>query len=422
MLFDNIKNVVWGMPTALTVLAFGVYFTFKSGLYRPRVLIRSLGSVFSSSGSGNKGGVAPFAAVATALGGTVGVGSIIGVGYGIAVGGPGSVFWMWVCSFFGMGLKYAEVSAALPARDAGFGADRGGAPYRLRRLGKKRLAALFCAACILCSFGTGNVAQAGAAAKLLGSAGAPPWMVSAACGAAVALAVSGGAKRVASLNAVAVPAASAVYLILCAAALVINLDAVPQAFLSVFRSAFGVNAAVGGFSGAALSAALREGVARSVFSNEAGMGSSPLAIASAAGDPSRVRSFGVFEVFFDSFVVSTLTALALLAGGYSDVSSAFVSSFGKAGGTAFVVLTVLFAFASVIAWYFYGESCLVCLFGEKRLPVAVYRVLFTAVAAAAAAFPLEALIGVSDVFNALMMIPNLCLLFICRNEIKNEAV
>ena len=418
MILESIKSIVWGFPTVLTVAAFGVFFTVKSGLFRPKRLFAAFRTVFSGFSCVKTKGVSPFAAAATAIGGTVGVGSIVGVGYGIAVGGAGSVFWMWVCSFFGMGLKYAEVKAALPARSA-CEINYGGAPYRLRSLGYKKLSALFCVCCIACSFGTGNLAQSGAAANCLGYAGLSRPVCAAVCFIPVAVAVFGGGKRIASVNAFVIPVASAVYIAVCLALLIMNRSAIPSAFGSIFKNAFGIKPLAGGFSGALLARAIKEGCARSVFSNEAGMGSSPLAHASSdpSGDGGLQCSLGVFEVFFDSFAVSTLTALCLLTAGTDDVFIAFGAESSRFAKVLITALVCLFAFASVISWCFYAESCLVCLFGRRKLPLYVYRVLFSATAFAGAFIGTGNFLAASDILNALMRAPNLFLLFKCRNEI-----
>ena len=415
------KNLVWGFPTVAAVTAFGVYFTYKSRLYRPGVILRSLGSVFLSfKRQKSDKGISPFAAAATALGGTVGVGSIVGVGYGIAVGGAGSVFWLWVFSFFGMGIKYAEVKVSLADRTLIGGSYYGGAPYRLKKLGYKKTAAAFCVLCILCSFGTGNIAQSGAMAEFFTRRGMPALPCALLCGGVVAFAVFGGGRRISSLNAFFVPAASAIYIIACIAILIINRAQIGTAFGEIFKSAFGLRPAVGGFSGAVLSAALKEGCARSVFSNEAGMGSSPLAHATSGGDIQTQCGFGVFEIFFDTFVVSTLTALCLLSCRSTDTSDVFGMNFGSVGSYLFGLLVAVFAFASVISWCYYAECCIICLFGSKKTPRTVYRAAFSAFAALGALLPVESILAISDVLNVFMMIPNLFLLYKCRNEIKTR--
>lgn len=373
----------------------------------------TLGSLKADSGSG----VSTLAAVSTALGGTVGVGSIVGVGYGLAVGGAGSIFWMWVSAFFGMGLKYAEVKIALNGRKR---TEKfvGGAPYRLKQLGHRRLALLFCLLCVAASFGTGNLTQVGALSNFFSLAGLPKPACAVICVAVIAFAVFGGRGRIANLNKFIVPTASAVYLAACIAIIIINGEYVLSAFESIFKNAFGFSAVTGGFSGAALAFVIREGFARSVFSNEAGMGSSPLAHAtSAESNPEVQAEWGLFEIFFDTFVVSTLTALCLLSCGKLMPIDMFEGLFGAVGKWGFLLLTAVFAFASVISWCYYAECCISFAFPKNGRINKVYRVLFSLAAAFGVYASGTAIWNISDILNALMMFPNMFLLFKCRKEI-----
>ena len=417
MFLTKLKELLWGAPAIAVFTAFGIYFAIKTGLYSPRAVRRELKMAFSAFGRKGGNGISPFAAAATALGGTVGAGSIMGVGYGIAAGGAGSVFWMWVFSFFAIGLKYAETRVALRGRGEE-GADcRGGAHCRLRSLGYKKLAALFCFACILCSFGTGNAAQSGAAAQFLFELDIPKAPAALICVFAVGAAVFGGGRRIIKFNAAAVPVASAVYIGACAVLLLLNARGLPGAFAKIFTQAFGFKQAAGGFSGAVLAAALREGCARSVFSTEAGMGSSPLAHSASAGDEKTQCAFSVLETVFDTFAVSTLTALCLLSGGCGSVRELFTDTWGSAGGLLFGAAAAAFAYASVISWSYYAQTCVFYLFGHKKTPVFIFRALFSLAAGLGALIPAGALIAVSDVMNLFMAAPNLFLLYKCRKEV-----
>ena len=418
MIFEVLKEYLWGTPTVLLISAAGAYFTAKTGLFSPKRLLEEIKLAFSALKGGQTGGVSALAAAATALGGTVGVGSIIGVGYGIAVGGAGSVFWMWVFSFLFTGLKHAEISVSLKGRVDRGGRIFGGAPFRLKELGFKKLSAAFCVCCIICSFGTGNAAQTGAISGFLFAGGAPPAAGALLCGGFVAFAVFGGNRRIAKLNSVLVPAASAVYTALCCAVIFANAGGVPGAFAEIFESAFGLGQAAGGFSGACLSAALREGCARSVFSNEAGMGSSPLAHSTSGAAPGALCALGTLEIVFDTFIVSTLTALCLLCTGSGTQAQAFSSLFGPAGENMLGALTAVFAFASVISWCYYSESCLFCLFGERKAPRIVYRILYSLAAGAGALTGAEKLLPAADVLNLFMTVPNMFLLYKCRREVN----
>ena len=372
-----IRNIIWGTPTLVLLTVFGVYFTARSRFFLPRAIC----SVFRGTVGGifRSGGRESFRAAAVSLGGTVGVGSIAGVAMGIAAGGAGSIFWMWICSFFGAGLRYAEVCIAMRG-DAGHGAAG-----RLLSLGKKRLAAAFCIFCVLASFGTGNLAQSKAAAGALGTLGLPRFACAAICFALVAVTVSGGSERISAVSAFVLPAASLIYLSCC---------------------------------GALLQRAVREGFAKSVFSTECGMGSSPLAHSSAGSAlPEEQAKWGVFEVFFDTFVVSTVTAVCLIGTGSESCTELF-SLLGGAGRLLLPVLTAVFALASVVSWCFYAGSCITLLPHGGRTAYIVFRTVFSLCAFAAPFLPESDIWSISDILNAMMMLPNLTLLFICRKEIK----
>ncbi len=412
-----IKDILWGAPTLILLLVLGIYFTYKSGFYRPSAIKKTFCHTIGSLKPQKGKGISSFGAVATALGGTVGVGSIVGIGYGIAVGGAGSVFWMWVCSFFGMGLKYAEVRIALNNRSLCNGELLGGAPVRLRQLGYKKTAVLFCLFCILASFGTGNLTQIGAVSDLFG--GCNKTSVGLFCVVLVGIAVFGGRKRIADINTILVPAASFIYLSACFVILIINRESILPAFRGIFSEAFGFSAVTGGFSGALIAHTLREGFARSLFSNEAGMGSSPLAHATAQVENIDVQAeWGIFEVFFDIFIVSTLTALCILTSGGNSPENIFGLLFGEVGRLVFSLLSVVFVFASVISWCYYSECCISCLFPKSKTARVIYRVLFSLTAFFGVNISRNIIWELADILNALMMFPNLFLLFKCRKEIE----
>ncbi len=414
-ILSTLKNLLYSPPLTVLLLIFSVYFTLKCRFFTPKAIKTTLKDLKKSL-TEKGGGRQTLAAVATALGGTVGIGSIVGVGLGIAVGGVGSVFWMWVCSFFGMGLKFSEIKIALNGKN-------GGAPHRLKAIGYPGLGLLFCLLCVAASFGTGNLTQVGAIASFLESAGVPKLICGAACALAVGLAVFGGRKRIAGLNSFIVPAASALYILLCLAVLLPRFGQIPGAFLQIFKSAFGTDAAVGGFSAAALAATVREGFARSLFSGEAGMGSSPLAHGEGGtGSPQVQGEWGLFEIFFDTFVVSTLTALCLICCGTESPSQMFVQCFGRLGFLSFGALGAVFAFASVISWCYYAECCIAFAFKKRKGASLAYRALFTAAAFFGAIIPIGAIWDIADILNIMMMLPNLFMLFKCKNEIVGAFI
>ncbi|MBR4278921.1 MAG: alanine:cation symporter family protein, partial [Clostridia bacterium] len=325
-----LKNIVWGLPTVVLLTVFGVFFTHKSRFYSIKAIRSILRDLYLSLFREKRDGVSPLAAVATALGGTVGIGSIVGVGYALAAGGAGSIFWMWVCSFFGMGLKYAEVKIALNRRRVGVAL--GGAPFRLKEMGFDRLAVAFCIICILASFGTGNLTQINALSGLLVGKGIAKPLCALICVVTIGFAVFGGRMRISRINLFLVPSASFIYLSACVFVIIVNRRLIWEVIALVFREAIGFSAMAHGVSGAMISNALRVGFARSIFSNEAGMGSSPLAHAtSSEQNPEIQAKWGIFEIFFDSFLVSTLTAFALLLSKTDSPELMFSFHFGQIG-------------------------------------------------------------------------------------------
>ncbi len=396
-----------------------MYFTYKSGFYYPTALKKTVCNTVGSLKPNKGKGISSFGAVATALGGTVGVGSIVGIAYGISVGGAGSIFWMWVCSFFGIGLKYAEVRVALNKRSFSNGEHLGGAPFRLGDMGYKKTAVLFCVLCVLASFGTGNLTQTSALSDIFRHTHISKTIVSLFCGLLVALAVFGGKKRIASINTLLVPLASFIYLSSCFGILILNRQNILPSFCRIFREAFGFSAVTGGFSGALIAHTLREGFARSLFSNEAGMGSSPLAHATADVENIEIQAqWGIFEVFFDMFVVSTLTALCILSCGDKEIGDIFALMFGKTGAILFGALSAVFVFASVISWCYYSQSCISFLFPKSKKAQIIYRILFSLTAFFGVNLSRNIIWELADILNALMMFPNLFLLYKCRKEIE----
>lgn len=417
-IISALKDIVWGIPTLMLLLVMGIYFTHKCAFYSPKAIRKTVGDIINSLKIKDNSGISPFAAVATALGGTVGIGSIVGVGYAISVGGAGSIFWMWVCSFFGMGLKYAEVKIGLNHRRNTDEGSLGGAPFRLKSLGYPIVAVLFCILCIAASLGTGNLTQTGAMASFMISRGIPKLLCAFLCCALIAFAVFGGRKRIAKINSFIIPLFSAVYLLACVYIIILNYSGLGDAFTRIFKGAFGINALTGGFSGAMLSHVIREGFARSLFSNEAGMGSSPLAHATSRGDSAVQAEWGIFEIFFDTFIISTLTAVCLLSSGNVQVSDMFFQVFGNMGNWLFGILMAVFAFASVISWCYYAQCCISFLFPSKPLPSLIYRLIFALTSLLGSYISSNIIWEISDILNALMMFPNLFLLFKCRKEIE----
>ncbi len=416
MFLETIRDALWGFPFIALLLVSGVYFTVRTGFFQlhPLAICRhTLGGLFRKK-DGKK---QLLASVATALGGTVGVGSITGIAYGITVGGAGSIFWMWISGLTGMALKYTEVYLAVKHRRRNpDGTYTGGAPYALSEAGHGGLGILFACLCVCASFGVGNLAQIGSVAQAAASVGISAPVCGLLCAALLAFALGGGRKRIGEWNTVLVPLASFVYLGALCFLLLTHLSAVPAAFLRIFREAFGIRQACGGITGAMLALSIREGFARGVFSNEAGVGSSPLAhAASGESDPQKQGEWGAFEILCDTFLVSTLTALALLATGQDSVTGLFDAWLGTGGRVLFALLMAVFAFASILSWCYYSEVCLAFL--NFPFGTALYRLLSVAAAGLGAFISLDALWAAADILNAFMILPNLFLLFLQRKEV-----
>ena len=410
-LFEKLNSFIWGPGLLALVLGTGVWFTVRSGFYplRKFAAIRktTLGSL-----KDKKGG---FAAMMTALGATVGTGNIVGVAFAIAVGGAGSIFWMWVGAFFGMMLKFSE--AALAVR------FKGGAPvYIQKALSGKRAALFWSLCCVLSSFGVGNTVQIAAASTAAETAfDLPPFLVGTLAALLVAMVCIGGTKTVTKVSSVLVPLMALFYLLGGLFLLWQFREAVPASFALIFRDAFSESAAAGGFSGFLTSKALRVGITRGTFTHEAGMGSAALAHAeSEEKDPATQGNWGILEVFADSFVC-TVTALVLLSSGVSleneeSTFSAFAAGFGAFGEKFLSVGLFLFALAAMIGWEFYGERALSALTGRKTALVG-YRLFFCLLTVAGSFLPMALLWDLSDIFNGLMLLPNLMALLLLRKEI-----
>ncbi|HJU68013.1 MAG TPA: sodium:alanine symporter family protein [Gemmatimonadaceae bacterium] len=363
------------------------------------------------------GSVTPFQAVATALASTVGVGNIAGVATAITLGGPGALFWLWVSGILGMGTKYAEIVIALHYRERdAAGVMRGGAMYTLKKRGLGWLGAIFALLTALAAFGIGNMVQANSVAQSLQTTlGVPTWAVGLTLVLISAAVILGGIKRIAAFAEILVPFMALLYLIGGLVLLLMNAERIPGALGLVFDGAFSGTAAAGGFAGATIMMAMRYGMARGLFSNEAGLGSAPMVHATAETDhPARQGLYGIFEVFVDTILICTITGLVVLVsgnwqGGATGAAlsvQAFSSGLpGTWGGIIVTTGLVLFAFSTLIGWSYYGETGAVYLFGTR---VAVpYRLLWLVFIYLGSVGSLQLVWSVADTLNGLMAIPNL---------------
>ena len=415
-----LNGYVWGWPMIVLLLGTGVVLTILTGAVQFRYLGFALREVLGklTQKSTEPGTVSPFQAVATALASTVGVGNIAGVATAISIGGPGSLFWLWVSGLLGMCTKFAEIVIAMHYRETDeTGTMRGGAMYTLKNgLGMPWLGAVFAALVSLAAFGIGNMVQANSvAASLQASFGIATPITGIVLAILSAAVILGGIRRIGEVTEILVPFMAIFYLGGGLVILARFAGELPGAMALVFGSAFSGAAATGGFAGATVMMALRYGVARGLFSNEAGLGSAPMVHAAARTDhPVRQGLYGIFEVFVDTILVCTVTGLAILVTGVWDDGATGAALAGEAfsvglpGTWGNIVVTtslVLFAFSTLIGWSYYGETGIVYLFGARA--AVPYRLLWLVFIYLGAVGSLHLVWDVADTLNGLMALPNL---------------
>ena len=420
----KVNGLVWGPPMLVLLIATGVYLTVRTRwiqFAKFGLMCRETMGKIVHRGPRADGDVTPFQALTVAMGGTVGVGNIAGVATAIAWGGPGAIFWMLVSGLIGMATKFAEVVLGVHYRKRDPGGPMMGGPmtYISRGMGPrwKWLASVFCVFGALAAFGIGNMVQANAVAEGMTRFGVAPWVTAAILVVAVGLVTIGGIKRIAHVAMFCVPFMCGLYMLAALVVIGMNVTQVPAALALIFQRAFTPTAATGGFAGAAVMMAVRYGIARGVFSNEAGLGSAPIAHATAQTDhPVRQGLWGVFEVFVDTIILCTATAMVIiLSGAWTSgetgstlTMDAFAVSFGAAISYPLVVICmILTAYDTNLAWCFYGETCSAYLFGRGRATRMAYRLLWLPFIAFGAMGQLKMIWSVSDTLNGLMAIPNL---------------
>ena len=411
--------VFFGVGLYFTILLGGVQFTRFKTAFREVVL-----NVKRKSDDG-VGEIRSYKALATALSSCVGNGNVVGVAYAIAVGGPGAIFWMWVAALGGMATKFAEIALAMHYRvqdeDGNF---RGGVMYILTQgMKQKTIAKLLGGAfavftvfvsvvsCGALQVNTINSAVTG----LVGAGTVIPWIIAGLILLIDGLVIFGGVKKIADVTTYLTPIMAIIYLGFGLIILLMNITLVPQALWFIVKSAFTGDAVIGGVAGATMAVAIRRGVQRGVFSNEAGTGSSAMVHATAKVDvPVKQALYGIIEVFFDTFVICTFTALIIMVSGVWNsgvtdgtvlAATAFRQNLGSIGQVVIVISLILFCLSTVLGWYTYGESAFVFLFGNRR--VRIYRILHMLISSAGALISVQLLWDAADVCNGLMAIPNL---------------
>lgn len=413
-----LNGYVWGPPMLVLLLGTGVLLTVLTRGVQFHCFARAFREVLGRDGAAGAGNLTPFQAVSTALASTVGTGNIAGVATAIVLGGPGALFWLWVSGLFGMCTKFAEIVIALHYRRRDDnGIYRGGAMYTLRDgLGWPALGGLFALLTSIAALGIGNMVQANSVAdSLRATAGVPPSVTGLILVALTAVVILGGIRRIGEVAQVLVPVMGITYVVSGLAVIALHITEVPAALAQVFGGALSGTAAAGGFAGSTVAGALRHGVARGLFSNEAGLGSAPMAHAAATTDhPARQGLFGIFEVFVDTVVVCTVTGLALLVTGVWTDGSTGAALSGEAfrqglqsdwGSLVVTGSVVLFAFSTVIGWSYYGETAIVFLVGPRA--AVPYRIAWLVFIYLGATGSLQLVWHVADTLNGLMAIPSL---------------
>ncbi|MGM9614011.1 MAG: alanine/glycine:cation symporter family protein [Oscillospiraceae bacterium] len=439
-----VNGFIWGVPAMICIIGVGLYLSAGTGFVQIRrfgyAIRNTLGRIFDKKDAAD-GAMTPFQAVCTALAGTVGTGNIAGVAGAIALGGPGSVFWMWISALLGMCTKFSEVVLAVHFREKNEHGDWVGGPmyYIKNGLSKKWhfLAVLFAIFGVLAVFGTGNATQVNTIVTALDSALMNYHLISdenvslfnlivgiviTIC---VGLVLLGGIKRIGSFTEKLVPFMALLYIILSLGVVIFHIRSIPAVLGSIFQGAFQPRAVTGGIIGS-LFISMRRGVSRGIFSNEAGLGTGSIAHASAdTGSPVRQGLFGIFEVFMDTIVICTLTALVILCSGtpvvYGEAAGAdltiagFTASYGKWISVFTAVALICFAFSTIIGWGLYGARCAEFLFGSRI--IRPFMVVYSLVSILGATVDLGLLWEISDTFNGLMVIPNLIAVFLLSGTV-----
>lgn len=437
-LLDKTAGIVWGWPLMILLIGTGVWLTFLLRGIQLRLLPHALWLAFvKRRETEGQGDISHFQALMTALASTVGTGNIVGVATAIAIGGPGAVFWLWLTGIVGMATKYAEALLAVKFRiTTSNGTMAGGPMYYIERgLGLKWLAAIFAAFTVLASFGIGNLAQANAVADGMRiSFGLNPSHIGIILTLLSGLVLIFGIKGIARATSVLVPVMIIFYLAIAFGALLVHARAIPSIIALIIRHAFTPTAPVGGFAGATVVAAMRVGLARGLFSNESGLGSSPIAAAAAhTKHPVTQALVSMTQTFIDTLVVCTATALVILASGAWTLTTsdgagltgaalsatALSSVYGAWGGKFSSIALALFAWSTIIGWAYYGEKACQYLAGEIIIPV--YRVFFVAAVYFGCVMRLETCWTLSDIFNGLMAFPNLLALVCLTGIVVSET-
>lgn len=441
---NAINGFIWGVPAMVCIIGVGLYLSIRTGFLQirklPYAMKVTIGRMFRKREAAD-GALTPFQAVCTALAATVGTGNIAGVAGAIAIGGPGAVFWMWVSALLGMCTKFAEVTLAVHYREKNADGDWVGGPmyYIKNGLGKKWmwLAYLFAGFGVITVFGTGNATQVNTITAAINSAllnygviseetlSASCLIIGIVITVIVGLVLIGGIKRIGRVTELLVPFMALLYIVLAVGLIILKVDRIPEVFSAIFGGAFNPSAVTGGVVGS-MFLSMQKGVSRGIFSNEAGLGTGSIAHACAdTKKPVKQGFFGIFEVFMDTIIICTMTALVVLlsgvevpfgqAAGAELTISGFTHVYGNWVSIFTAVAMCCFAFSTIIGWGLYGARCLEFILGSKA--IRPFMVLYALTAIVGATVDLGLVWSISDTCNGLMAIPNLIAVFLLSGKV-----
>ncbi|NLK94863.1 MAG: sodium:alanine symporter family protein [Clostridiales bacterium] len=437
-ILQKVSDFIWGPPLLILLVGTGIYLTIRLKLLQIFKLPLALKYVFGKDEEKDNeeanGDVSSFQALCTALSATIGTGNIVGVATAIKTGGPGALLWMWLAAFFGMATKYAEGVLAIKYREVDENGQMAGGPmyYLQNGLGLKWLAKIFALLGVgVAFFGIGTFGQVKSISDAATIAfNVPPVVTTIIVTALVALVTLGGIKRISKVSEKVVPLMAGLYILSAVILLLFNLSAIPEALRIIIQSAFNPEAALGGAAGITIQIAMQRGIGRGVFSNEAGLGSAPIAAAAAkTKSPVRQGLISMTGTFFDTIIICTMTGIAIVvtgayagnAEGAALTTVAFENGLPIASIAKYVVNIglVFFAFTTILGWNYYGERCMEYLAGVKS--IIWYRIIFIVLVAVGPFLPLSLIFIIADIVNGLMAVPNLIGLIGLRKVIVEET-
>lgn len=446
-ILDSIDGVVWGPVTLILLVGTGIFLTFRLRFLPWKMLPQSLKAIFSpeSRKTEKDGEISPFSALMTALAGTIGTGNIVGVATAMVTGGPGALVWMWIAAAFGISTKYAECALAVKYRSTNEkGEFVGGPMYTIRNAFKHKgiavfLAGAFAVFTVLASFGIGNLSQANSISESINNTfSVPTWITGIVLAVLVGLVIFGGIKAISKVASVLVPVMAIFYIVSGLIVIAINYKNIPSGVATIFSMAFGGKAIGGGIAGAVTASvmnSMRYGVARGVFSNEAGLGSAAISASSVTTDDHVSQGFiNMCGTFIDTIIVCTITGLAIASSGVLGsvdekgefiqganlTIAAFSSVLGKAGAVIITIGILMFAFSTILGWEYQGEKALEYLF-KKPIVCYIYRVIFSIFVFVGSTVALDIAWSFSDIANGLMAVPNLISLLVLSGVIARDT-